>query len=215
VLLTLLNDRFLPGGVTVDRVDADGLWLTDREGLRLPVGEGGEGRRAATAMLTDVVRHMVDVYGVDGLLEVGPDGVPRVARPGVILIDEVDAHLHPEWQRHLGFWLKDHFPHVQFIVSSHSPLVCPAANERMVFVLPDPGSDEPARQVEQDEYDQIVRSTADDILLGPAFNLRHTRSPRAVEARRRYSELWAKKRAVGLTGPEDAQLKLDLKFVDG
>jgi hypothetical protein len=36
-----------------------------------------------------------------------------------------------------------------------------------------------------------------------------------VEARRRYSELWAKKRAVGLTGPEDAQLKLDLKFVDG
>jgi len=213
-LQSLANDGFLPGGVRMERVDADGLWLADREGVVLPVGEMGDGRRAAMAMLTDMVRHMVEVYGVDDLLETGPDGVPRIARPGVVLIDEIDAHLHPEWQRHLGFWLRDHFPHVQFIVSSHSPLVCPAADEMMVFLLPAPGSGEVPRQVTRREYEAVIRATADDILLGPAYNLRHTRSPRAVAARHRYSELWAKRRAVGLTDAEDAQLKLDLKFTD-
>ena len=47
--------------------------------------------------------------------------------PGVVLIDEVDAHLHPTWQRRIGLWFREHFPKLQFIVSTHSPLICQAA----------------------------------------------------------------------------------------
>jgi predicted ATP-binding protein involved in virulence len=43
--------------------------------------------------------------------------------PGVVLIDEVDVHLHPEWQRHVVKDLRETFPNVQFICSSHSAQV--------------------------------------------------------------------------------------------
>jgi predicted ATPase len=55
-------------------------------------------------------------------------------RSGVELIDEVDAHLHPEWQREVGFWLKRHFPKIQFLVTTHSPSICQAAAPNGLFV---------------------------------------------------------------------------------
>jgi ABC-type multidrug transport system ATPase subunit len=44
-------------------------------------------------------------------------------RPGIVIIDEVDAHLHPSWQQKILGALTSTFPNVQFIVSAHSPLV--------------------------------------------------------------------------------------------
>ena len=52
-----------------------------------------------------------------------------VARIGVAPIDEIDAHLHPAWQREIGFWLKQCFPKGQFIVTSHNPMICQAADQ--------------------------------------------------------------------------------------
>ena len=42
---------------------------------------------------------------------------------GIVLIDEVEQHLHPRWQRNIMRLLRDSFPHVQFIATTHSPLV--------------------------------------------------------------------------------------------
>ena len=52
-----------------------------------------------------------------------------VARSGVAPIDEIDAHLHPAWQREIGFRLKQRFPKGQSIVTSHSPMICHAADQ--------------------------------------------------------------------------------------
>jgi predicted ATP-binding protein involved in virulence len=49
------------------------------------------------------------------------DGVPVISSPGVVIIDEIDAHLHVSWQKRIGGWLKTHFPNIQFIVTTHSP----------------------------------------------------------------------------------------------
>jgi len=76
------------------------------------------------------------------------EGRTVVDRPGVVLIDEIDVHLHPEWQRAIGVWLQEHFPRIQFIVTTHSPLVCPAANHGRIYHLPDrtaDGEEEPFR----------------------------------------------------------------------
>ena len=59
--------------------------------------------------------------------ELGPEDtpLPRVLAltPGVVLIDELDVHLHPKWQRHVAADLKRTFPNLQFVCTSHSPQV--------------------------------------------------------------------------------------------
>jgi hypothetical protein len=198
----------------VERVDSDGLWLRDASGTLLPLADMSEGYRAALALMIDIVRHMDQVYGDEWLLVEPRDGSVVVPHPGVVLIDEIDAHLHPAWQREIGFWLKAHFPNVQFIVTTHSVLVCQAADENGIFHLPPPGSGEAPFQVGPEEYWNIVRSKADDVYLSPAFGLAQTRSPRAVEARQGYTRLKAKKNSIGLTSAESQQLNLFKQYID-
>jgi predicted ATPase len=207
LLLEILRDDLMPNQITVDRVDSDGLWLKDRNGLQLAWSEMSDGYRAALALLADILRHLISAYGVEGLTEKGDDGKIRITRGGVVLIDEIDAHLHPEWQREIGFWLKRHFPKIQFLVTTHSPIICQAADENGLFVLPEPGSDAKPRMLTQDEYNKVIASRPDTILLSPAFGLQNTRSPRAVEGRAEFAKLSAKQRAGGkLTAEERAKL---------
>ncbi|QPK79188.1 AAA family ATPase [Corynebacterium lizhenjunii] len=59
----------------------------------------------------------------------------RKQTPGIVLIDEVDMHLHPEWQRKIIDSLLSTFPAVQFIVSTHSPLVISSAPTGSIRIL--------------------------------------------------------------------------------
>jgi hypothetical protein len=54
---------------------------------------------------------------------------------GIVLIDEVDAHLHPLWQQKILAILTSKFPNVQFIVSGHSPMIVAGCNSGEVSVL--------------------------------------------------------------------------------
>lgn len=54
---------------------------------------------------------------------------------GVVLIDEVDLHLHPAWQRHIIATLRELFPKVQFIVSTHSPNVINSVKREQIIIL--------------------------------------------------------------------------------
>jgi predicted ATP-binding protein involved in virulence len=131
-----------------------------------------------------------------------------------VLIDEIDAHLHPEWQREIGFWLKRHFPKVQFLVTTHSPIILQAADPNGLFVLPEPGSSEHPRGLTHEEYQEVVASKPDSILRSPAFGLQNTRSEPVVEKRALYSKLQSKKRAGALLSPtEEHDLQRLLPFV--
>ena len=207
LLLEILRDDLMPNQITIDRVDSDGLWLKDRNGVQLAWGEMSDGYRAALALLTDILRHLINTYGTADLTERGPDGKLRIKRSGVVLIDEIDAHLHPEWQRQIGFWLKQHFPNIQFLVTTHSPIICQAADTNGLFVLPEPASGDSPRPLTQEDYQKVIASRPDTILLTPAFGLQNTRSPRAVAARAEYAQLQAKKRAgARLTAKEETQV---------
>ena len=54
-------------------------------------------------------------------MKIAANAVESDETGGVVLIDELDVHLHPHWQRILTNGLKKAFPAVQFIVASHSP----------------------------------------------------------------------------------------------
>jgi hypothetical protein len=62
--------------------------------------------------------------------------VPDPARlEAVVLVDEIEAHLHPTWQRNVIPLLRATFPKCQFVVSTHSPLVVASAEPGEVHVL--------------------------------------------------------------------------------
>lgn len=194
-LINILSDDLLPNQLTIDDIDSDGLWLKDRQGVKLAWSEMSDGYRAAIALLADIIRHLINTYGTDGLTALNDDGKIYIQRSGVVLIDEIDAHLHPEWQREIGFWLKRHFPNIQFLVTSHSPLICQAADPNGLFVLPEPGSGAEARALTPEEYQKVIASRPDTILQTPAFGLQNTRSPQAVDARAGYAKLKSKERS--------------------
>lgn len=215
LLLEILRDDLMPNQITVDRVDSDGLWLKDRNGLQLAWSEMSDGYRAALALLADILRHLINTYGLDDLTERDEQNKIVIKKSGVVLIDEIDAHLHPEWQQDIGFWLKRHFPNLQFLVTTHSPLICQAADTNGLFVLPEPGSDAKPRALDNEEYNKVIASRPDTILLTSAFGLQNTRSPRAVAGRSEYAKLQGKKRAgAKLTSDEELKIKQTSLFAE-
>lgn len=204
LLIELLNHELMPNQISVSHVDSDGLWLVDRNGVQLSWAEMSDGYRSSLALLADIVRHLIKVFGVSGLFERDAEGYPRITRSGVVLIDEIDAHLHPEWQREIGFWLKRHFPRIQFLVTTHSPLVCQAADPGGLFRLPEPGSGDAPRRLTDEEHQEVVASRPNTILRGPAFGLPSTRSELADAKRSEFARLGAKARA-GATLTADEQ----------
>ena len=206
-LLDLIGDDFLRQGMSIESVRADGIHLRDAAGRLIPLEDMSEGYRSALAMLVDIFRNMVQTYGIEGLVRREGDSV-YVDRPGVVMIDEIDAHLHPRWQREIGDWMKRHFPLVQFIVTTHSPIVCQSADGGRVYHVPEPESGQQPFQLSQDDYETIITGRSDEVLLTPAFGMDHTRSIRAVRARRRHAQLRAKaKSGLSLNAAESAEIE--------
>ena len=92
-------------------------------------------------------------------------------------------------------------------MTTHSPIICQAADPNGLFVLPEPGSGETARALTSAEYSEVIASRPDTILRSAAFGLQNTRSPVAVEARAVHAQLMSKKRSgAKLTAVEKKKL---------
>jgi hypothetical protein len=72
------------------------------------------GYQTMIAWVVDLASRMFDAY---------PESDNPLAEAAVVLVDELDLHLHPQWQRRITGYLDELFPNVQFIVTAHSPLV--------------------------------------------------------------------------------------------
>jgi len=138
-VLSLLDDGLLPGGFRVVRLDDDGLWVA-HGGEEFLLAELSDGHRMVVALVVDLVRHAFEVFGTAALGEHA--GAPAVVCPGVVLIDEVEAHLHAGWQQTIGDWLTRHFPRIQFVVTTHSPYICRSADPGGLVLLPAAGREE-------------------------------------------------------------------------
>ena len=69
------------------------------------------------------------------LLWSNPESLAPLEEPAIVIVDEIDLHLHPKWQRDVRLFLCRHFPNVQFICTAHSPFMAQAAEEENVAVL--------------------------------------------------------------------------------
>lgn len=203
-VIDLINDDLLPEGMKIDHVDSDGIW-TRRDGLLLPLRDLSDGYRTVIALVLDLAKQL---YSCFGSFEAVLDDGGKLVAPylGVVLIDEVDAHLHIAWQQRIGFWLKAHFPGIQFIVTSHSPFICQAADPKGLIRLPVPGTEERAEHVTEDLFKIIVNGSADDAAMTALFGLERPYSDRAEGLRRRVAELEARLVRGRATAEEEAEL---------
>lgn len=160
----------------------------------VPMRALGLGYRSMIAWVVDLASRMFEAF---------PDSADPLAEPAIALVDEIDLHLHPRWQREITAHLDRLFPNVQFIVTAHSPLVVQAAGVTNVAVLRRAGD-----HVEIVNDPEEVRGwRVDQILTSDLFGLR---SARPVEVERlldRQQEL------VLLDAPTEAQ-KAELAAVD-
>jgi hypothetical protein len=110
--------------------------------------------------------------------------------PALVLIDEIDAHLHPRWQRKLVTLTREQFPNVQMIASSHSPLLAGAMRRNELRIVErDPKSGEMHAAMPRED---LRGQTADEILTSSLFALPTSRSPEAEQLINKYFKLYEK-----------------------
>ena len=107
-----------------DAVEKDPV-VRFEDGHEAPWSELSDGYHVFIALVADIARRAVMLNELDGA-----DAPARVE--GVVLIDELDLHLHPRWQRVALPRLREAFPRLQFIISTHSPQVLSSAENRHV-----------------------------------------------------------------------------------
>ncbi|WPB90217.1 AAA family ATPase [Streptomyces malaysiensis] len=182
----LLGDGLLPDDHEVSGVDSEGLWVNTPRGV-LALRGMSDGYRSVTALVVDLVRHLHGAYGELRVEERG--GHPVIPMPGVVLIDEVDAHLHVSWQKRIGQWMKQHFPAIQFIVTTHSPYICQSADPGGLIRLAAPTEERPPEVADDELYQRVVYGSGDDAILSDLFGVDSPYSDRADELRRRLAAM--------------------------
>lgn len=133
----------------------------------VPFRQLGYGYQSLATWVADFASRMVERY---------PYSENPLAEPAVVLVDEIDLHLHPKWQRELMGRLTKLFPNTQFIATAHSPLIAQAAADANLAVLRRDGD----QVLIDNDVDYIRNWRVDQILTSDLFGLETARSP-AIE----------------------------------
>jgi energy-coupling factor transporter ATP-binding protein EcfA2 len=122
------------------------------------------GYRTLTTWMVDLASRLFDRY---------PQSENPLAEPAIVLVDEIDLHLHPRWQRTLMQFLSERFPNTQFIATAHSPLVVQAADNANIVLLRREGD----HVVIDNDVQRIKNWRVDQILTSELFGLESARPP--------------------------------------
>ena len=124
-----------------------------------------DGYRAFLGWLGDLLFHVCETC---------PSGKKLKENKGIVMVDEIDLHLHPKWQMTVLQTLAKELPNIQFIVTSHSPLVV-GSLEWMNIIVMKPGTKQSstAKRIEW----AVHGLDADQVLLTDFFGMDSTRAP--------------------------------------
>ena len=135
----------------------------DKDGMSLNVSQMSDGEKCTMALLGDLARR---------LALANPKRQNPLLGEGIVLIDEVELHMHPSWQRKVLRKLRETFPNIQFIITTHSPIVLSEVDENYnLFYLEKYEGITDIRPVKQmDGYD--TNTLLEDFMGTPSINLR-------------------------------------------
>lgn len=155
--------------VTFDHVTPDGTVLVRTPDGVLPLSALSQGVGSLLGWIGTVIRRLTD-------LDKTSDSSPAFK---LVIVDELDAHLHPRWQRLVPKGLIAAFPDVSFVLSTHAPLVLSSVTDARVIRLEREGAMPPCAT---DGLASYARLRADQVLTSDAFELDSTRSPVVEDA---------------------------------
>ncbi|MCS3761638.1 AAA family ATPase [Bradyrhizobium centrosematis] len=142
--------------------DVDGRICVALDGLPVPMERLSEGYRSTFAMVVDIARELMREFRYLEDAE------------AIVLIDEIDTHLHPRWKMRVMGALRRAFPRVQFIVTTHDPLCLRGMDDGEVIVLQ---RNEAGQIVSLPNLPSIKGMRADQLLTSDFFGLSSTVDP--------------------------------------
>ncbi|UJX41531.1 AAA family ATPase [Desulfovibrio sp. JY] len=199
VIKFINDDNFLPNGAFVDQVTSKGVVFKDAQGSVIDIEDASDGHRSILSLMIELIRQMTVAYNTSSIFS---DDGSKIVYPGVVLVDEIDAHLHPRWQRSVGQWLCKHFPRVQFMVTTHSPLVCQNAINGSVFQLSRPGREDRSGMVSGERLKKLIYGNVLEAYSSGVFGDGIERSDRAESLLNELAELNVRARRAILTREE-------------
>lgn len=113
----------------LDTGDIDIIYFDkNHEHIRIPVSLLSDGYRCTISLIADIAYRMAIL---------NPQLLDKALAEteGIVLIDEIDLHMHPRWQKRILKDLMSVFPKVQFIVSTHAPEVINSAKRESIIIL--------------------------------------------------------------------------------
>jgi predicted ATP-dependent endonuclease of OLD family len=185
-------NRVLPSGAAFDSVSADGRIIFKINGQKVPTLSLSDGYRSVLALAGDLIWRLLMAF---------PKSDDPLQEEGTVLIDELDIHLHPAWQRQIPGLLRELFPNLQFIVTTHSPFIAAGAGENAVTYR----LNWEKNNVSVNQIHNLAFLSIEKVLQSPAFELVSLFSKETQDKIDRYYTLRKKNNR---TAAENNQLEL-------
>lgn len=122
--------------------------------------------------------------------------------PGVVLIDEIDLHLHPKWQRHIVGDLRNIFPNIQFIITTHSPFIIQTLRPGELIDLN--VKDRPSVEYQKSSIEDIVEQ-----VMGVGMPSRSQRYKDMIEVAEEYYQMLEKVKTADFEEIKGLKIRLD------
>jgi predicted ATP-binding protein involved in virulence len=149
--------------------------IVNKEGVDISIDLLSDGEKSLITIVSDIAKKLSTSY---------PDLERPLEGSGVILIDEIELHMHPTWQRMIVPRLTKTFPNCQFIITTHSPQVLSHVQPESIYLLKKVGEDivvtkpqysygRDSNRILEDLMEETERPAEIQDQLGELFSLIH------------------------------------------
>ena len=190
------QSNLLPHQTQFKRIGSDKKPLfIDGNQYSISITELSDGYRSVLSMIFELIRQMIVVHGPQRVFSPSETGKPIIDIPGVVFIDEVDTHLHPTWQTRIGKWFTRYFPNIQFIVTTHSPLICRGCIDEngkikgSVWQLAAPASGKESEKLTGTKLQRLIFGNILDAYSTEAFGGQIGRAQESTDLLKEYAKL--------------------------
>lgn len=167
-VVNLIN-RLLPRGTRFTGQFDGAEYIFRHRSVKVPFGALSDGFRSYIGWIGDLLYHVC--MGC-------PPGKKLVDNRGVVLVDEIDLHIHPEWQLSIVPRLARALPKLQFILTTHSPIVVGTLEQGNIHHL---RTSADGSALVECATEELFGLTADQVLHSSVFGLTSSRAPKFVK----------------------------------
>ena len=202
----LNQDGLLPKQTMLKKIGSEGVFFVDGRGNEISLDQLSDGYKSVLSLIFTLIWQMILMADEEMIFLKLDNGTIIIDTPGLVLIDEIDAHLHPTWQTKIGEALTKFFPKIQFIVTTHSPLICRAAEHGSVWRLAAPGSGRVSGRITGTDLQRLIYGNVLDAYGTEVFGENVTSSSHAAELRDKLASLNKKSYKGTITKKEKKEL---------